>query len=570
MASSRPGMSGENPLKEDLDDEALAFRTQPELYDSVLLPQRTIKILMVTDGMGSFDHKSFGLRTLITSLGIGPGPWARFEVTTAHRDSEESEDSDIPKIRFDQMPSDKPLDSFDEIWLFGVNNRSAAPLTEKELGQLSRFMDGGGGVFATGDHQDMGVALCGLVPRVRNMRKWYFPKKGPNGEPVAPKFDEKDRLDTLRRVGKEDIEFGNQSDDVPQDIIPKMYVAWPSHHPYFFPPQYPHPLLCGPQGVIRVLPDHPHEGECYEPDDLHRSFTFDGYTIEEYPVLEEGCRLAPEVIAWSSLTERSRADLKHELNFRRFGAISTYDGHRVHVGRVVCDATWHHFFNVNLVGDKSSTHPVWRKGFLYSESGQAVLAEIRSYFRNIAIYLAPRICRAEMAWRAVWTVRWDHQVVISFDPDAVSLAIEEIPLVELLRVGMGAREALERMASPCQVLTWMLDLVELASPQLFRELEPLLDPQSPREPSPELAASPIPFVEATNLLHATLGATLYVVAQRFPEPTLEARGAAADVSLEEIAQRALATVQNQMIVSASQTDSSLNSWNEVLRTRRHG
>ena len=33
-------------------------------------------------------------------------------------------------------------------------------------------MDGGGGLFATGDHGALGKALCGEVPRARSMRRW--------------------------------------------------------------------------------------------------------------------------------------------------------------------------------------------------------------------------------------------------------------------------------------------------------------------------------------------------------------------------------------------------------------
>src|SRR6201999_707406 len=105
-------------------------------------------------------------------------------------------------------------------------------------------------------------------------------------------------------------QFDDQSDDVPQRITPRLYSSWP-WNPFFYR-AHPHPVLCGPRGVIRVLPDHPHEGECYEPADLSATFTFDGHHVVEYPG-----GVAPEVIAWSTIAGgRTQADVKGPLNPR--------------------------------------------------------------------------------------------------------------------------------------------------------------------------------------------------------------------------------------------------------------
>ena len=72
-----------------------------------------------------------------------------------------------------------------------------------------------------------------------------------------------------------------------------------------------------------------------------------------------------------------------------FGGISAYDGHRSGVGRVVTDATWHHFVNINLVGDIGEPEGTVKSlGFLASASGQAHFEEIKTYYRNIATWLA--------------------------------------------------------------------------------------------------------------------------------------------------------------------------------------
>ena len=86
-------------------------------------------------------------------------------------------------FRFDDPSVD--LLSYDEIWLFGFEgfdgpNFPVGPgtgepggVTDGELAAFTKFMQAGGGVFATGDHDGLGSALCGRIPRVRYMRKWY-------------------------------------------------------------------------------------------------------------------------------------------------------------------------------------------------------------------------------------------------------------------------------------------------------------------------------------------------------------------------------------------------------------
>ena len=66
-------------------------------------------------------------------------------------------------------------------------------------------------------------------------------------------------------------------------------------------------------------------------------------------------RVKPEVIATSHNSQGIVQ--KGVVNTRPFGAIGSYDGHRANVGRVLVDATWHHFFNVNLIGDASGHFP---------------------------------------------------------------------------------------------------------------------------------------------------------------------------------------------------------------------
>jgi hypothetical protein len=465
---------------------------------------------MVTDGGVSFGTADFGLKALLDALAVPPGPWVRFVVTKANRRSDSS--ADLQQFRFDNHD----LSGYDQIWLFGME-RAGSEIADSELRQLARFMDGGGGVFATGDHEDLGVALCGRVPRVRSMRKWYWPNPGPNGEPVAPPTSGLDRLDTLSAGNDPGVQFDDQSDDVPQRITPRLYWSWPWNG--YFHRTHPHPLLCGPRGVIRVLPDHPHEGECYEPADLSANFTFDGYQTAEYPA-----GIAPQVVAWSTVHGgRTAADVKGVLNARTFGAIGAYDGHRAGIGRVVVDATWHHFFNINLVGVLGNADPVKGVGFDATAAGHAAYEDIKAYYRNIAVWLARTPSQQCMWKRALWWTRWHHRLAMDLRPPYLADR-GALDLAELLRIGTEARDVLGRVASQCTVWRWIVwEVLRPKFPRLWKELVELVDPWLPRpplpDPPPERFGGPDPEVvrglHAEMLVDAVLGAAVYGVAARF-------------------------------------------------------
>jgi hypothetical protein len=217
------------------------------------------------------------------------------------------------------------LSVYSQIWLFGINREGPDPLDQDELKALAQFMDQGGGVFATGDHQNLGQAMCAEVPRVRSMRRWYHPNPGPNGEPVAPDQTDDTRHDTV-------VMPGVQEDAIPQPIRPNWYRRRSGGGLIHRVDSYPHPLLCGPEGVIEYLPDHMHEGLCEVPGDLAQSFTFAGYATVEYPGAAGGGEV-PRIVAWARTRNTDNAE---------FGVVAAYDGHPAGVGRVVVDATWHH------------------------------------------------------------------------------------------------------------------------------------------------------------------------------------------------------------------------------------
>ena len=456
-----------------------------EKFDPIFGPPCSLRILMLTDDDGSFtkEHR-FGLTELIHALKTSPHAYVSFAITTAHRSHETGvmpfpKDAKIKDFRFDN-PAHFNAADFDQIWLFGVGNygpTSTDALTEKELRIVSQFMDNGGGVFATGDHENLGADLCGRLPRVRSMRRWKFDYSAVLSPHSYLDYDESSgdappvlgphRHDTLVPGHDASFSFDDQSDDIPAPIIPKFY----GYQNRFWSIQYPHPLLCGPKGIINILPDHMHEGECVIPDDLTQSTTFDGYTHAEYPI-DAGIQAIPDVIADGVIQpgHKTRLELKDSANGMpgqtqessfldvnvvadRFGVIGAYDGHVVKVGRVVVDSTFHHFFNINLDGAHSnSSDPVKQLGFLASTEGQKSYDQIKSYFRNIALWLAPPAVQKCMFENVLWVARWDSQIHML----APGLSRDVYSWENLLAYGRQVREVLERNnAARCTVVDWI-------------------------------------------------------------------------------------------------------------------
>lgn len=494
-------------------------RFRPGDLDHVLFRPCQVDVLLVADGILQFNTGDFGLQAFVETLLQPPGPYVRFNVTLAHRGfgqfSQILRDHSrvkrvISQFRFDDSTHFDP-ETFDQVWLFGFNssaNASGPEPSNAELRVLTEFMDDGGGLFATGDHGSLGRTLCGKVPRARSMRIWEEAAGGVG-------MNDPRRNDTNRSGADASTDFDDQSDDVPQRIEPKMY----QRRQGLWTVSFPHPLLCGPDGVIRVMPDHPHEGECVEPSNTSATVTFDGYTTTEYPDrVGTASRPLPEVIATSFVPAGNTADTKDPTDHQKFGSICAYDGHRAGVGRVVTDATWHHFVNINLVGDVGNPTPAKRTGFLHSAAGQDHLDEIKRYFRNIAVWLSPTPSIHCMNTRMVWDLLWHHRVVeaVSTRSD-VSFDLADAEYV--FDVGRHARDVLGKHASKCQSRRLGLDIL---APHFEDWVVKALDPWSPR---PDEAPDPdsIPWTTMEPVLDLAIGGALIALREEFPEPDPEIR-----------------------------------------------
>lgn len=302
----------------------------------------------------------------------------------------------------------RTLADYDMVLYFSIAAGNPDLTLESEAEAIASYMESGHGFFATGDHANLGAKLCGLIPRVRSMRRWWYPGPGLDGEPGAPDPLNADRHDTTQ-PGLDGIRnFEDQSDEVAQPIEPTRYLAGLST--VLTTRFLPHPLLCSPDGAVKFLPDHMHEGTCEVPDRLaERTFMLGGAPLREYPDLGTA-PLAPEIVATGKVIAGTTSPALDPADHTggttathgaTFGVIAAWDGHRVGKGRVVVDSTWHHFFNINLTGDRyleglslPNSQDQKRHGFYVPDGtgGRQPNSQYKMimwYYRNIIYWLIP-------------------------------------------------------------------------------------------------------------------------------------------------------------------------------------
>lgn len=484
---------------------------------SLFLPCR-VKVLLLADGGLDFSDSDFGMSAFVEALKTTPGNHVRFDITLAHiedvagvrlQEGAPGIVRSIPNFRFDNPDHFTP-DKYDQVWLFGIRtqflNRGldsqgqpypATRLGDAELVALSQFMNQRGGLFATGDHGALGKALCHAIPRARSMRRWD--PTVINGLDVVS-MSGPQRKDTNRIGTVPGSHFDDQSDDVPQQILPKLYSRRTGIWRY----RFPHPIFCGPQGMIKVMPDHAHEGECMEAANPNQTVNLPGLVVTEYPAATDGgARPLPEIIARSTVLSGTTSGNKSATNPHTFGAMSAYDGHRASVGRVVTEATWHHYTNINLIGREFTNNAVWAEGFLHSAAGQAHLEQIFTYMRNIAVWLSrPEQLKCMRRRLTIWTLK--HERVVEAVISQSHLPLRKADLYTLMGIGKHARDVLGQFVGACQTSQIIFDIIRpFPYPKLHREFDIWNRP-------PELEAKEdfLPFIDLDPMLDATLGGAL--------------------------------------------------------------
>lgn len=246
-----------------------------------------------------------------------------FEVTARDRDVLGAPDSVLSQL--DSSP-------FDELWLFAVDTGNG--LTDDDCAAIGRFRQRGGGMLVARDHMDLGSSVCTLggVGAAH-----FFHTKNPDPDPTRRQID----------------------DTVTTSIL------WPNYHSgangdfQRIEPSLPvHPVLKDPQspdGMIRFLPSHPHEGAVGKPahDDSAR------------------------VIA----TGRSQA------SGRSFNLAVAFEP-SAQGGPAIAQSTFHHFADYNWDPSKGSPSFVSeRPGNALAGSPEAQQS-IQQYVKNVAMWLA--------------------------------------------------------------------------------------------------------------------------------------------------------------------------------------
>jgi len=374
-----------------------------------------VRLLLYGDSGILKDGSSFiGLTYVKTLLESRAFYYVDFDITTVDRNGLDP-GATIPGAK--DLTELDVLDQYDEIWFFGFNenpNLSAAELTV-----LNDFMSAPkfGGVLVTGDHADLGKGIAGQIPRAGVMRQY----------PAPPIFGP--TWNTTLEEGPDsgsDYNFNDQSDDRPQEVRYRLFrmpsLAWNIRR------YRPHPVLCGPDGPIDVFPDHQHEGEALAP------IPAAGDPI--WPT-KNGHQEQPVVIGWGRIKDPNATKVGQEI-----GLVSAYDGHTVDVGRILADSTWHHWFDINLLGISPSAPYA---GFDATPAGQAALKKIDAYFLNCGVWLAPPDRQAAMRNVGWSSILWTDQVV------------ELSKKAPLWYLGGEAIDVLGRRASRCTVTDWIFD-----------------------------------------------------------------------------------------------------------------
>lgn len=451
----------------------------------------TQKILMVTDGSLSFGADGFGLSEF-----VGIVRAAGHNVTTAHRSGSGPNLTIAGAYNFATATPVVTAANYDQIWLFGF---STSPLTAAEQTRIAQFMAAGGGVFATGDHETIGAGMGSNLPRVRSMRNWAtIPMVNPS------------RHDTVIDPGADGVkQFNDQADATPQRIYPVFFSnggpdnvagSWSVHS-----------VLRHSSGAVDNLPDHPHESECLAPAPVAGSFA----GIEEWPApVSGGARVGAQIAAVSVSAGRFIVDtLKPPVRPRCFGAISAYDGDPARVGRVVCDATWHHFVNINLNGAGAGNDPTTglpRTGLYAAGTPTPEYMKIRTYYLNTVRWLAP------IGRRTCWPFVIATLARFDFEMQEFRLPLPHpCPWDPLMRIGLLAEEIVNRQWGPgtlADVVDDMLTTSE-AAPALAQLLK---GQQAPQGAGQDKRSDPS-LLPLQDLRRVILGAVVNAIAHKLPE-----------------------------------------------------
>ena len=435
---------------------------------------------------------------------------ADISVDTAHRRS--SAGATFQNFNF----ATTDLSQYDVIWIFGYEGFNAGytgtAIGEDEILAITQFMNAGGGVFATGDHLGMGSYICGEIPRVRTMRKWFgqagdlpadYPATALNyaGASVTSvnwqglsSTTLGSRADTVQKNPSDsatEFAFEDQSDNIPQSLAVLGAV---------------HPILQGPNGTINRFPDHMHEGEVVTPASLAQVLLIDGNPIAEYPSVGSN-QPAPRVIATGSFVPGHTTKVDQntvtcvQVNFATdttptpsgtIGTVCVYDGRPVGVGRVVTDSSFHHYLDLNLNGDPCGSTPDRKAGFGPPKTKPAaggVLADLQAFYVNTVVWLAKPVQDCRLVLDKT-TFGEDEVTSIASYPAAGWVEIDGCSANDLgLNAGNLANPPPGRLPTISLTFDPTLSGAELAALKSMLQVAPLINATQPVVPMVPLTSS---------------------------------------------------------------------------------
>lgn len=363
--------------------------------------QCTVRVLMVTDGAGFGSGGEADLRRLVEAVTAEAPYHVAIEVTTAHHAAGGHTGADVDGFRF----STHGLEAYDQIWILGA--RPAAALATAEVAAVWEFMEGGGGLFVTGLRES---GLSAGIPRVESMR-------GPAAAAPAAAPD------------------GNSG-----VVRPTMYpLSWQS---ISFRHSTPHPIMCGRDGPITVLPDHAGRVEDPTRIDLTARVRVAGSVAVEYPRCGT-TRVPPQVIA----TGTSRFD------GCEFGVASAYDGHLVTevpggVGRVVVDTARRFPRDLDRY---AAPHDAVRAAITAGgtpPAEQVALADhwrqLKDYYQNVAMWLARAGAQRRIRQLGLLLAANHVDALMTWRPIEPESPVKRLPYLRDL--GIRAQDAFHRIA----------------------------------------------------------------------------------------------------------------------------
>jgi hypothetical protein len=132
--------------------------------------------------------------------------------------------------------------------------------------------------------------------------------------------------------------------------------------------------------------------------------TINGQQFTEYPAAGTGSRPVPSIIATGQIVGGHQTSIVgapcENANFhsdttstagRGLGILCAYDGRSAGVGRVVTDSSFHHYLDINLIGDPCGASPDRQQGFgpgYAPPAAGSVLADLQALYVNTAEWLS--------------------------------------------------------------------------------------------------------------------------------------------------------------------------------------